>query len=137
MSKRPLVNCEKGSSRTKQCFKDECDINKIMMKYRKTGILTDLIKTNPYYGDFSHPADYLEAIAIVRRADMQFNSLNAHIRNRFKNDPELFLEFVTNPDNKEEMRRLGLLKPEPISPDGAKVNDNSDINNNNVSDNKI
>jgi len=106
-------------SRTKQSFKSECDINNIMRKFEKTGILPDLIKQNPRYGDFSEVPDYLAALNTVQKAHEQFESLSAKVRERFANSPERFLAFVTDKSNAAEMRSLGLLKPELKGSEGA------------------
>lgn len=98
-------------SRTKQSFRDECDINNILKKYQTTGILPDLIKTNPQYGDFSSVETYQESMNVVLHANEQFESLSSHIRDRFNNDPTKFLEFATNPQNGKEMVKLGLAQP--------------------------
>lgn len=94
----------------------------IMERYQKTGILPELIKTDPTYGDFSEPLDFIKAHEIVSRANEQFDALDAHIRGRFENDPAQFLEFATNPANLPEMRKMGLANPlpeaSPASPAG-------------------
>lgn len=95
-------------SRTKQSFKDETDINNILKQYQKTGILPDMIKQNPQYGDFANPMDYQESLNLVLFAQQQFASLSSHVRERFNNDPAKFLEFTSNDKNAEEMVRLGL-----------------------------
>jgi len=102
----------------KQYFKDECDINNILNRFEKTGILPDLIKQNPQYGDFSELPDYQQAIELVQKAQEQFTSLSAKIRDRFENDPAKFLEFATDPKNIDEMVTLGLAtKIEPDVPE--------------------
>lgn len=103
---------------TKQSFKDECDINSIVKKALRNGLLPDG-NVNPMYGDFSDVKDYQEGLNVVRRAEMQFKSLPAHIRSKFDNDPAKLLEFVADPKNTEEMIELGLAQrivPEPIEP---------------------
>lgn len=106
----------KHDGRTMQASKDECDINKIMKRFEKTGILPDLIKSNPQYGDFSDPSTYQEALNTVAMASDQFQSLSARVRERFQNDPQNFLEFATNPANGDEMVRLGLATPRAKEP---------------------
>lgn len=101
-------------SRTKQSFKEECDINNVMKKFERTGILPDLIKSNPQYGDFSDPLDFQESSNIVAHANEQFAALSAKIRDRFGNSPQAFLEFATNPENEREMVRLGLATRRPV-----------------------
>jgi len=99
--------------RTKQSFRADCDINRIMQKYFETGILPDLIKRNPQYGDFSEVHSFQEAQNIVAKAKEQFAALPNALRERFHNDPATFLNFVSDPANKDQMAKLGLLKPAP------------------------
>lgn len=99
-------------SLTKQSDMDSCDINKILAKYEKTGILPDMIKENPQYGDFSNPIDYQESLNIVIHAQEQFDALPALVRRRFDNDAAKFLAFASDERNLEEMGELGLLNPE-------------------------
>lgn len=110
--KKPIVFTTTG--RTHQSFKDECDINNIMRKFQKTGVLPDMIKQNPQYGDFSSLPDYQASLDLVMKAQLQFQSLASHVRERFSNDPAKFLEFATDSKNMKEMVRLGLaVKREP------------------------
>jgi len=108
--------------RTKQSMKDECDINQIMKKFEKTGILPDMIKTNPQYGDFSEPIEYRDSLELVRHAAEQFQALSAKVRARFNNDPEVFLDFATNPANAEEMVTLGLATKREPKDEGTALN---------------
>jgi len=103
----------KDPSLTKQSEKASCDINTILKRYEKTGILPDLIKQDPRYGDFSDMPTFQEAQAIVIHATAQFEALDAPLRKRFGNDPAEFLAFASDKANIDEMRKLGLLKPEP------------------------
>lgn len=93
---------------TKQAFKDECDVNNILKNFEKTGQLPDLIKAQPQYGDFSEVAEYQDAMNVVAVANQQFANLPAHTRDRFNNNPAQFLEFVDNPENAQELIKMGL-----------------------------
>lgn len=95
-------------TRTKQAFKDECDVNTILKRYKSTGVLPNMIKENAKYGDFSSPLDYQESLNLVLHAQQQFNSLSSHVRERFNNDPQKFLEFTSDSKNIDEMVKLGL-----------------------------
>lgn len=96
--------------RTKQSFKDECDINTIMARYQQTGQLPDLLtKNNGQYLDVTG-YDYQEAMQLVAGAHSLFAELPSHVRLRFENDPSQFLAFTSDPKNREEMARLGLLR---------------------------
>lgn len=109
---RPRVTSAVGGvTRTKQAFAEECDVNRIMRRYVKTGELPVGGRVASY-GDFSGPAELLEARALIVRAEAQFAALPATVREKFKNDPAAFLMFVQNPDNRPEMKKLGLLVEE-------------------------
>jgi len=98
----------------------------IMKRYEKTGVLPNMILKNPVYGDFSSVPNYQEALNIVRIAQEQFNGLDASVRNRFDNDPAKFLDFATNPENVEQMAKMGLLKPEVVAARKAAMKAKSD-----------
>lgn len=111
---QPLTNFE--HTLTKQSMAEECDINAIMKKYETTGMLPEMIEKNPQYGDFSEPIDYMMSMNLVIHAQEQFEALPATVRERFQNQPEKFLEFTANPENQDELIRMGLAtkKPDPI-----------------------
>lgn len=106
-----------AQGRTKQSFRDECDINRIMKNFAVTGTLGHLAKHPPQYGDVAG-LDFQEAMQIVASANEMFASLPAAMRERFANDPGRMLQFIQNPDNVEEGIKLGLLerRPEPATP---------------------
>lgn len=95
-------------SMTKQNHKAECDIHNILKRFNETGQLPDMIRENPQYGDFSNVKDYQESLEIVIKAEEQFAALPAKVRDRFNNNPAMFLEFATNPENGRELVKLGL-----------------------------
>lgn len=107
-----------GESLTQQHFKEECDINTIMRKYETSGLLNHINQFGGEYGDFLEAPDYHTALNQIMEAQDMFMSLPSKIRAKFGNDPEEFLVFVQDPENIEELRRLGLAKPvEPIARD--------------------
>lgn len=97
--------------RTKQSFKAECDINNLMSRYLKTGVLDFVNKHAPQYQDVTG-LDYQEAMDIVAHGNSMFNELPSKLRAEFDNDPALFLDFVSDPENAPEMAEMGLLTPE-------------------------
>lgn len=101
-------------SLTKQQFKEDADINNILRKYETQGLLPELMAGEPQYGDFTEVPEYLEALNIVNTAQQQFAALPSEVRDRFGNDPARFLEFTSNPENSEELVKMGLATlPEP------------------------
>lgn len=108
------VSFENVDSLTFQCFKDDCDINHIMARYREKGILTHLKSGEPQYGDFSTtPEELHEAYELVDKAQSMFASLPSSVRDRFDHDPVKFFDFYNNEDNNEELVKLGL-KSKPV-----------------------
>jgi len=113
-----LVKGERSGS-AKQSFKDECDINFILSRFRRTRVLDWVSKNPPRYGDATG-YDFQRALDIVVKGREAFESLPAHIRSRFANDPAQFLDFVHDPENRDDMRKMGLLRPEDdVQPPGA------------------
>jgi len=101
--------------KTEQSHKDEADINKIWAKAMR-GISSDYI--NQYEGRYGDTTslDFFEANIIVANAQQMFDDLPSEIRNKFENKPGLFLDFVQNPDNKDELIKMKLAKPEEGKP---------------------
>lgn len=95
---------------TKQSFKKESDVNHILAKYNKTGVLENVNENKAVYGDFYEVEDYRHSLDVVMASEAHFDALPSIVRTKFDNDPEQFLEFVNDPDNKDEMIELGLMK---------------------------
>ena len=96
--------------------KDECDINKILDTYKRTGVLPNsltgnsFLSRNPMYGDFSDVTDYTSIRYKLDEAERQFMELPAHIRKRFDNDPQKLVEFIDDSGNYDEAVKLGLVE---------------------------
>lgn len=104
--RRVTVDC-KEPTRTVQDFKESCDINYIMEKYQRDGIMS-MMTRDPQVGDFSNFKDYHSSLNIIIDAEEQFQEIPANIRERFNNDPEEFYNFAVDPENIDELRNLGL-----------------------------
>ena len=101
------LHCE-DASLAQQHFKDECDINNILRQFNITGLLPEAT-LSPRYGDFSGITDYHTALNQVIAAEDEFMSLPATLRARFDNDPARLIDFLDNPENKNEAIKLGLV----------------------------
>lgn len=117
MSGRPKLVT--GPGLTKQSFRDECDINRIMKRYAQSGTLPPGLPGT--YGDFTGPGELLDAYELVKNAEEQFNALPSALRERFHNKPAEFLAFVGQEKNREEAEKLGLLRPDPKGEELAKL----------------
>lgn len=112
-------NLDFVSHRTKQQFKDECDINRIVQMYPDINSddyanrVRSLVNSQPdLFGEYDSAMDYSKAVQIVDTARSQFETLPSVLRERFSQDPFEFLNYINNPDNKQEAISLGLLKQE-------------------------
>lgn len=101
-----------GESLTQQHFKEECDVINIIKRHDRNGIIEHVQRGQARYGDFSNVADYREALDLVRDAQNEFMTIPSDIRKKFDNDPGKFYEFVSNPDNKEELKTMGFITSE-------------------------
>lgn len=106
-AKRGQISFKGVKTLTKQSFKDECNINNILARYIKTGVITHVNNMVPQYGD-SPSLDLLEAYQIVEQAQNSFMALPAVIRAKFDHDPAKFLEFVEDPQNAHLFAEYGL-----------------------------
>lgn len=120
---RVSLSFEGQVSMTEQSHKDACDINSVLRRYDQTGLLTHVNQAKALYGDFTETNEYQDSLNLVIRAQNSFAELPSSLRKRFGNDPGAFFEFVTNPDNVDEMVKLGLAvrheAAEPLASSGA------------------
>lgn len=96
-------------TKTQQQFKEQVDVNNIIRKYKQTGAITHLNTRKGVYMDCTAIPDYQVALNTINQANSAFMELPAIIRARFQNDPAQLLEFLKDPQNKEEGIKLGLL----------------------------
>ena len=87
----------------------DADINNIMKRYERTGLLDHVNQYQGDYGDYTNvPVDYHDALNFVRNSQEMFMTLPAAVRARFDNDPGAFLKFVEDPANADAMVEMGL-----------------------------
>lgn len=109
---------------TQQHFLPDCNINMIMEKYRRTGVLP-VNQTRALFGDFSDGFDFLTAQRQIAQAKEAFADLPAKLRKRFDNDPAQLIAFMEDPENRAEAEALGLVEkakppePAPAAPTAA------------------
>ena len=96
---------------TKQSFADEVNVNSIMKRFTTTGVLDHLNHKQPNYG-FCTGEDFRESLATIEQARASFQEIPSEIRAEFGNDPALFLDFVSDPENRPELAEMGFLSPE-------------------------
>jgi len=124
------VDFSKSVSRTKQSFKKDADINFIVSKAVRTGLLMDPVQAaarKQIFGDFASAPDFLTMQNRVASVTSAFEALPAEVRNRFNNSASELISFMADPANAEEAVSLGLA-PKPKAnvryedKDGNRVN---------------
>lgn len=109
--------CPPEEGVTQQQFAEEVDINTIVKRFGLTGELPDVVKI-PQSGDFTSVVDFKSAMDAIRSAEAGFMELPADLRARFENDPQRLMDFMENPGNLDEARKLGLVnKPAEVPRD--------------------
>lgn len=110
-SKR-FATVNRKESKTVQSDRKGSDINEIVKRFGLTGELP-IPRAVPRYADFLDAPDFRGAMQVIIEAREAFESLPARIRERF-GSPAAYVDFVGNPENKEELIKLGLAKPDPV-----------------------
>lgn len=101
----------KDKTLAQQHMKDECDINVLVKRFVVTGEIP-MLTLPPMQGDFSDAPTYQDALNLMVEAQRSFMQHPAEVRARFQNDPAQFVDFCSNEQNRDEMRRMGLFSPE-------------------------
>lgn len=106
--KTGVVN--KEPSKTVQSQEEESNINSIVNRFLKTGVLPDNFRTpQQMLADVSDVnSDFHAAWNLVAAARDSFMMLPAQVRERFGNDPGLYFDFVESNPDAETIEKFGL-----------------------------
>lgn len=111
-SRRVALDFTGDKGRAKQSEKASCDINKIVARYQKTGLLVSdlqMASRQAAFGDFTGAADFHTTMSRVAKVTQAFEQLPAMLRKRFEHDPAKYIDFMLDPKNTVEAIKLGLL----------------------------
>lgn len=121
---RPRVyvkfDLKKNPPRTKQDFREECDVNQILRRFMKTGEMP-VPNATPRYVDAASLPDLQTSLHIMQEAEAHFLKLPAQVRKHFDNNPQAFVDFATKPENLEQLREWKIAPPAPAEPKPTKV----------------
>lgn len=113
---------------TKQEFKDECDINNILSQFRRTGIISHIMRQEPVYGELPEVGDFQASLALIDASEEAFSALPAAVRRFFDNDPARLLSALQDPSMRSQLEQLGVLRgPESPQPAGNPENRNPSV----------
>lgn len=107
VSRREDLECGVGC--TKQSFSDECDIKKILARYVRTGRMDHARSVMPQFLNCEGIGSYQECLEKINGAKDAFATLPALVRRRFDNDPNLLIQFLSDPSSLDEAIKLGLV----------------------------
>lgn len=130
LNNRPDKDYSDG--KTKQSFKESCDINNLLLRAQRAGGLNHLETFAGEYGDFSD-FDFVDAHIKMARAKEIFDHLPINIKKEFNQDPGQFFAFANDPGNAErlgqlfselakpgyQLKDIDLLAPAPAEPQPA------------------
>lgn len=115
-------------SMTEQSHKNSCDIHHILRKYKKTGMLPHVNSVPGKYADYPSYIDFHTMMVKIATAKSMFESIPSHIRAKFDNDPGKFVDYASDPNNRDAMLEMGFhpdnlpeapAAPPPGEPDPA------------------
>ena len=110
--------CE-DASLTKQSEAAACDVNNIVKHWIQSGGAMDLSQRVGQFLDVSAVPDFRSCQQFLIDAENMFLSIPADVRARFNNDPAVFLDFVQNPANSDELVKLGLATAKSLAAGAA------------------
>lgn len=113
-SRNPVTICREKSMAV-QSARDEVDVNLIVKRYEKTGLLPQVAQ-DALFLDVTEVGDYRQLRDQINRAEAVFGQLPADIRTRFDNDAAAFVDFAADPANREALVELGLVAAEAPAP---------------------
>nr|WAE43863.1 MAG: internal scaffolding protein [Microviridae sp.] len=114
--------------RTRQEFKDECDMNKIIARYTPELLIESYNAFKGTFGDATEVSDYAELRDQVLATEEWFDSLPAKIRSMFDNQVSNAVDYLENEANFDEAVKLGLLvKPNVLEADKAPTSVSLDV----------
>lgn len=104
------IACTAEEGKTVQSEARNADLNYLLRDLR--GEVRPVVGASPnaFYADVSEIGDYHSSLNVLLAAKQAFEAQPAHIRDRFENDAEKFVEFVQDDNNREEAVKLGLIE---------------------------
>lgn len=108
------ATAETHGTNVKQSFRDEVDVNNVIMRFQATGVMPEGSRgREPLYLDVAEFPSYHDAMNYVRNAESFFAELPASVREQFDNDATVFLDWAIAPGNYEAAMELGV---QPVQP---------------------
>lgn len=107
-------------SMVQEQFADACQTDTIIRKYNTMGLNPFIASGGSKYLDTTQIPDFICAQNAHIKVREFFEGLPADIRLEFNNDPMNFAEVVSDPQNEDYLREIGVLEPLPPEAGGHK-----------------
>lgn len=109
-------------SMTEQYHRDEVDINTIISKYQRTGVLgTSTQVRETFFGDFSNVDTKFEAALALKEAESRFMDLPSSVRAAYDHDALKFMRALNDDTQIAKLVSLGVYKA-PAPDVGTQLN---------------
>ncbi len=99
-------------SRTKQEFLRDADISVMFERFFSGGSI-DVNRLDPKYLDLTELPSFSESQILLADVASQFRVQPAAFRAEFDNDEQNFVDWILDPENRDEAIELGVLEGEP------------------------
>lgn len=98
-----------GPSLTQKQFGKQANINTIMRNYQNTGIYGYVTRMSPNYQPEGSTVDRHQLQNTIAAAKSNWEKIPTDVRAKFNNNLQNALNFIENPENREESIKLGLI----------------------------
>lgn len=107
-------------SKVQEQFADACQTDTIIRRYNMMGVNPFIAAGGSQYLDTTQIPEFFVAQNAQVKVKEYFEGLPADIRLEFNNDPMQFAEVVSDPQNADYLREIGVLAPLPAEQEGDK-----------------
>lgn len=123
-SSRPAILTRIATpSMTEQSHQESCDINNILDRYKKTGVVSDpSVFREQFYGDFADIPDMVGLYTARAKMVQWFEALPSGTRAAFENNPDKLIAAFKDPSKKDLLLQHGFLKKATPSSVGSPEN---------------
>jgi len=112
-TRKVTLECDPEKILTEQSHKDEVNINKIVKRHGIDMLQKVAALQEPQFDDLPNN-DFEEAMIAVTKAQQTFDQLPSVTRKFFDNNPALFMDYIHNPENQDNLVDMGLATHKPI-----------------------
>lgn len=106
-------------SKVQEQFADACQTDTIIRKYNMMGVNPFIAAGESQFLDTTQIPSFVAAQNAQIRVKEYFEGLPSDIRLEFNNDPMQFAEVVSDPQNADYLREIGVLEPLPDEQEGS------------------